>query len=461
MKSITVTKPNMAVVGQERMGLSPFGLLSALFLKELAGRTGLEIGEAYRPLKLELLEEEAPERERAAPGKTEIHVDLDLNVALKTLREELKKEKKQPALSAEQRILERVILREREMRVVEAEKRRVVIQSGPQRWELRLPLAAAAVAPSLPEDQASVSRTERTRESPGGRALRVSTEMPLASSAAAAPGAGGWTPQRQPLHPGYPPEDAQRASGNGPEAGSILLPDVLRRRREEFLERQNSAPSAAEQWAPVADALEWAAERSEPGGAVERMMENVRRSVQETLRRSRQSLEERSRGEALSQSAGDTQLPPRAPEWREARPDRFRDASARMEQSELREERRVTPDHLERRDRNMPLDTGSANPASFISRDETALAESGDMQRDASSEAEAQHVVTERQGRDGSGQSYAIPTAERAEAPAAPMVYAEASAPEHVGPRAEAAAKETPQHIVTKRQSRDRSGQSY
>ena len=44
MDSIAVTKPDMGVLGQNRTGLSPFGILSALFTRDILDRTEQQIG---------------------------------------------------------------------------------------------------------------------------------------------------------------------------------------------------------------------------------------------------------------------------------------------------------------------------------------------------------------------------------------------------------------------------------
>ena len=64
VKKITVTRPDMTVVGQERLGLSPFGLLSQVFNEAVAQRAQLTAG-FYAQVPLTLLEEEAREESPA------------------------------------------------------------------------------------------------------------------------------------------------------------------------------------------------------------------------------------------------------------------------------------------------------------------------------------------------------------------------------------------------------------
>ena len=148
MKRMTVINPNMATLGQERLGLSPFGLLSRLFTLELNGRVHREEG-LWQQLALELLEDGESEDSREQPPAPEIHLNLDLKILMKALREErarysepkqpqnqssrkepekkkkskkqeqaekIEAEKKPVSLTTEQRILERILLRERESR---------------------------------------------------------------------------------------------------------------------------------------------------------------------------------------------------------------------------------------------------------------------------------------------------------------------------------------------------------
>ena len=63
MDSIAVTKPDMGVLGQNRTGLSPFGILSALFTRDILDRTEQQIG-WYEPLPLQFLEDGEEEEQQ-------------------------------------------------------------------------------------------------------------------------------------------------------------------------------------------------------------------------------------------------------------------------------------------------------------------------------------------------------------------------------------------------------------
>ncbi|MBR1497075.1 MAG: hypothetical protein IJ617_05570, partial [Oscillospiraceae bacterium] len=131
MKQIAIINPNIATVHQDSLGLSPFGLLSRLFTQELAGRVHQEEG-MWQPLALALLEDPENEESREMPPAPEIHLNLDLKIITKALREEFARqserepkekkgrEKTPPVRTTEQRVLERILLRERELRIREA-----------------------------------------------------------------------------------------------------------------------------------------------------------------------------------------------------------------------------------------------------------------------------------------------------------------------------------------------------
>ena len=111
--------------------------------------------------------------------------------------------------------------------------------------------------------------------------------LTLASQAMSVPAAGGWTPRQQEVHPGYPTRQAE-AQPSGVSAGSILLPDVMRRRREAALERQNTPglyPEGPENLDSLEDALTWAMEGAEQTPEARRVLREVHRAVLETVRR--------------------------------------------------------------------------------------------------------------------------------------------------------------------------------
>ena len=293
---MTLCKQDMAVMRQDRLGLSPFGLLSRLFQEELEQRVRQETG-GYAPIPLTLLEEEEPE-EAAQP--LEVQVNLDVHVdAPKAPADKRPAEKaapkqgrrpapekpaakpdRQPA--ADLRILERVRLRERELREKQEVIHRLEVRLDGRRWDLppaaRQAETLRASQPAAPsaqpgaaarrQAQGAESRPRRMAFEPapgtaaadgaaasaGGRAISASAlaaraasgtavtrgaaahrPLELVSRAASSPSAGGWLPQTRPARPGYPGQGQTQNAPAGPDSGSILLPDVLRRRREEAL----------------------------------------------------------------------------------------------------------------------------------------------------------------------------------------------------------------------------------
>ncbi len=313
MGSLGVIKPDMRIERQDT--LSPFGLLTQLFTEELLRRNTQVMGN-YRPMQLAYLEEGEQEAEAAPP---EIHFDLDMdlivNRLLKQERDKKKEtgEKKTPA----ERILERVILREKEIRTAYPETRRIVVESGGKRISGSLPLrqVAQANAPGQGKERVwEISRTERQagerRSTQQTQVLRPSAALApfaptvpaakrepapaphartltLASQAMSVPAAGGWTPQQREVHPGYPSKPAETGAP-GLSAGSILLPDVMRRRREAALERRETAGLSGEgpeTLEALENALTWATEGTDETPETERVRREVRRAVLETIRR--------------------------------------------------------------------------------------------------------------------------------------------------------------------------------
>ena len=318
MESIAVTKPNMTITRQET--LSPFGLLTALFTEEIARRNSRSPG-FYRAMPLAFLEES--ERE-ALPSPPEIHVDLNLDLILNRLRkdaQEREKTEKKPQ-TPQARILERVIIRERELRTTESETRRVVIETGGKRYALRVPVKTSEQAPEYAKISGGNGKVKTERETPkrkevgspatgdmhlrmespskllsavgtakpvGARTVskRADRTLPLASQMMSAPAAGGWTPQQRELHPGYPVRSDKKQAGDA-SFGSILLPDVLRRRREEAIAQSETVRAAVEvpeDYGAFEDALAWSTEGAEETSETERVLRTVRRAVDETLRR--------------------------------------------------------------------------------------------------------------------------------------------------------------------------------
>ncbi len=312
METLGVIKPDMRIERQET--LSPFGLLTQLFTEELLRRNAQAMG-SYRPMQLAYLEEGEPEETGASP---EIHFDLDVDLIVnKLLKKERDSKERSEKKTPSQRILERVILREKEIRTAYPETRRVVVESAGRRMTANLPLTRQAQA------KAAEQRGETIRESAGparqagegrstqyGEILRPSAALAgfspaarsggrekagtlpvrtltLASQAMSVPAAGGWTPRQQEVHPGYPTRQAE-AQPSGVSAGSILLPDVMRRRREAALERQNTPglyPEGPESPDSLEDALTWAMEGTEQTPEARRVLREVHRAVLETVRR--------------------------------------------------------------------------------------------------------------------------------------------------------------------------------
>ena len=127
MDSIAVTKPNMAVLSQERLALSPFGALAQSFAEELMARAGQEEGYwSFVPLELLQEAEESPVSP-VPPAQTVLQFNLKL--VLDALR---KDRPNTEYLRATERIVERIVQRQE----VQREAARSV------------PAAAAAVAPA-------------------------------------------------------------------------------------------------------------------------------------------------------------------------------------------------------------------------------------------------------------------------------------------------------------------------
>ncbi|MBR2716866.1 MAG: hypothetical protein IKD79_03920 [Oscillospiraceae bacterium] len=309
MESIAVTKPDIRIERQE--SLSPFGFLNRVFAEELIRRNSQDIG-YYRPMRLAYLEE--AEEPKTPP---EIHFDLDVDLIVNRLlkaekgRDEKKREeKKTPA----QRILERVILREKEIRTAYPETRRLVIESAGRRVIAEVPVGErekaaipARTGGASPEGGAKARQDGEGRStgkavllrpsaslarfapvsaaaSAAGQAVRE-RKMPLASQAMSVPAAGGWVPTEREVHPGYPGSPAI-AKAPAVSAGSILLPDVMRRRREEALARQERADAPAA-GSLAEEGLSWLTEGAEETPETEWVFRELRKAVTDTIRRNR------------------------------------------------------------------------------------------------------------------------------------------------------------------------------
>ena len=127
MDSIAVTKPNMGVLSQERLALSPFGALAQSFAEELIARAGQEEG-YWSFVPLELLQEAEEPPVSPVPSAQTV-VQLNLKLVLDALR---KDRPNTEYLRATERIVERIVQRQ--------EVQREAARSAPA--------AAAAVAPA-------------------------------------------------------------------------------------------------------------------------------------------------------------------------------------------------------------------------------------------------------------------------------------------------------------------------
>ena len=106
MKNLSVLKPDMAVLGQDRVGLTPFGLLTQLFTREVTDRAGTGTG-AYQPIALAFVEQGEEQEQPPAP---QINLELELTVVLERLGRQLREEGRPPS-GVQQRIVEQVLLR--------------------------------------------------------------------------------------------------------------------------------------------------------------------------------------------------------------------------------------------------------------------------------------------------------------------------------------------------------------
>ena len=323
VKKITVTRPDMTVVGQERLGLSPFGLLSQVFNEAIVQRAQLTAG-FYAQVPLTLLEDE-PEEEGTAPAP-EIHLDVQVQV---NAPPQIKTEKTTPAKSAqtgtEQRILERVRILQRELKQSREITHRLVVETR-----------AGQPLPEHPGAKASggaAGTARRSAPQPGQmpgqaetpvRTLSAPQGLTLASAATASPGAGGWTPQWQQVHPGYPSAQKGQETAADSPAGSILLPDVLRQRRRQALEQHRQGLQSP----GTAPALEWTAQESGEAGRGQTASGQFARLVEQAVRRTLEA--NRSRTEQPSRAAA-AHTPPQAV------PDRSEESRPR-ETNRLREE---------------------------------------------------------------------------------------------------------------------------
>ena len=109
MDSIAVIKPEMGVLSQERLSLSPFGALSQAFAEELLARAERVEGQ-WSQVPLDLLQE--GENQPASPPARPV-IQVDLKLVLEALRKEKNRSEQQRAT---ERIVERILQRRETLR---------------------------------------------------------------------------------------------------------------------------------------------------------------------------------------------------------------------------------------------------------------------------------------------------------------------------------------------------------
>ena len=126
MESIAVIQPNMGVLSQDRLLLTPFGTLAQTFAEEILARAQREEGRwSYVPL--DLLEE-GEESSQSAPAPV---IQVDLKLVLEALRRE-------KGESEQRRAAERIVERVLQIREVRQEQRRERPQAA-RRQETAVP----------------------------------------------------------------------------------------------------------------------------------------------------------------------------------------------------------------------------------------------------------------------------------------------------------------------------------
>ena len=130
MDSIAVIKPEMGVLSQERLSLSPFGALSQAFAEELLARAERVEGQ-WSQVPLDLLQE--GENQPASPPVRPV-IQVDLKLVLEALRKEKNRSEQQRAT---ERIVERILqrretLRETVIKPAPAEQSKVEKPQAPQ-----------------------------------------------------------------------------------------------------------------------------------------------------------------------------------------------------------------------------------------------------------------------------------------------------------------------------------------
>lgn len=296
MDSISVIKPDMAVLGLKTLGLSPFGVLSQLFTMELCRRAGQDVTPLI-PMELTLLDEGGEDEEQSAGGAK---LDLSLELVIRRLSETVIRreidrytksaargsavpgpsaprqareggisEKDAPKLSAQE--LERVILRSvrvhgaagrgaarNDIRTVDLVAPTLGAAAQPSAFELPQTYSSLVMA-RLGENRGMSSHLRTESGSPGrmsaadagfsprehSRALKADSAAKTSAlrggAAASVPATGGWDVVWREEHPGFSQKPPLREAELKPSR-SILLPDVLRERRAEAVRLHESAP---------------------------------------------------------------------------------------------------------------------------------------------------------------------------------------------------------------------------
>ena len=130
MESIAVIQPNMGVLSQDRLLLTPFGTLAQTFAEEILARAQREEGRwSYVPL--DLLEE-GEKSSQSAPAPV---IQVDLKLVLEALRRE-------KGESEQRRAAERIVERVLQIREVRQEQRRERPQAA-RRQETAVPSPGA------------------------------------------------------------------------------------------------------------------------------------------------------------------------------------------------------------------------------------------------------------------------------------------------------------------------------
>lgn len=208
-----IIKPNMTLLETDKPMLSPFGLHTFLDSQAFAQGTG------YRPIALDFLQDKQP---LLPPRPPALHLDVNLNVVLESLKKEREKREKQQK-KVNERILERVYLLERQIEHTGMRLPRLTIQFGQTGdWmsDAR-PNAAVTIVPDAHTVRAGLRVKPAVFPYPewsGQRGARIPWAMPILTQAigemvtaavqntwiAAAPTEEIWKtnePSRQPLQP--------------------------------------------------------------------------------------------------------------------------------------------------------------------------------------------------------------------------------------------------------------------